>query len=445
MATSSPISASPMRSRPRASRHAGHPGTLSRPRRRPRRRVLPARHRRRGRSIPDRPRPMASLAQRDHGGAVGRPDDFPPVRYARRAHPRTRQHPRRESRRTGRPTRPGKARHSDRLLAPSARPRAEHLRSSQVADGTANPGLASPFASTILLARPRCLRLCSHRPSARTELEPTWDCPPCGASSAGGSRPDLVIGLFPPWYAAPQPDWPPQLRLAGFGRFDGAQESLPDDVRTFCQAGSPPIAFTLGTGMKHAADFFRTAVAACDTLGARPPPHQIPRPDPTQPAPQTCVTALRPVSRAAPTLPRRRPPRRNRHHGRSPRSRLPTTRPTTRLGPTRQRRPRCQVRSRPHAPVTASQQRTNESCTSATRGSRRRRTLPRDRESSGRTRRATARRRVDRRIRAHGQEIEGATAISHLSREAARLPNLDRSHARFSTIRTDESRQKKVC
>jgi rhamnosyltransferase subunit B len=40
-------------------------------------------------------------------------------------------------------------------------------------------------------------------------------------------------------------------------------------VRTFCQAGSPPIAFTLGTGMKHAADFFRTAVATCDTLGAR--------------------------------------------------------------------------------------------------------------------------------------------------------------------------------
>src|SRR5207245_1932633 len=32
---------------------------------------------------------------------------------------------------------------------------------------------------------------------------------------------------------------------------------------------SPPIAFTLGTGMTHAAGFFRTAVAACDALGAR--------------------------------------------------------------------------------------------------------------------------------------------------------------------------------
>ncbi len=81
--------------------------------------------------------------------------------------------------------------------------------------------------------------------------------------------PELVIGLFPDWYAAPQPDWPPQLRLAGFGRFDGARGELPEDVRMFCEEGPPPIAFTLGTGMTHAAGFFRTAVAACDALGAR--------------------------------------------------------------------------------------------------------------------------------------------------------------------------------
>jgi UDP:flavonoid glycosyltransferase YjiC (YdhE family) len=82
--------------------------------------------------------------------------------------------------------------------------------------------------------------------------------------------PDLVIGLFPHWYAAPQPDWPAQLRLAGFGRFDGGStDELPADVRTFCAAGDPPIAFTLGTGMTHGAAFFRTAVAACETLGVR--------------------------------------------------------------------------------------------------------------------------------------------------------------------------------
>lgn len=81
--------------------------------------------------------------------------------------------------------------------------------------------------------------------------------------------PDLVIGLFPEWYAAPQPDWPPQFRLAGFGRFDGVREELSDDVRAFCQAGTRPIAFTLGTGMTHAARFFRTSVSTCEALGAR--------------------------------------------------------------------------------------------------------------------------------------------------------------------------------
>jgi hypothetical protein len=78
-----------------------------------------------------------------------------------------------------------------------------------------------------------------------------------------------VIGLFPDWYAAPQPDWPPQLRLAGFGRFDGNTQALPADVREFCEIGSPPLAFTFGTGMIHAASLFRTAVAVCKSLGSR--------------------------------------------------------------------------------------------------------------------------------------------------------------------------------
>ena len=81
--------------------------------------------------------------------------------------------------------------------------------------------------------------------------------------------PERVIALFPEWYAAPQSDWPPQLQLAGFGTFDGDTRPLPADVREFCEAGSPPVAFTLGTGMTHAARFFRAAVAACETLGAR--------------------------------------------------------------------------------------------------------------------------------------------------------------------------------
>jgi rhamnosyltransferase subunit B len=82
--------------------------------------------------------------------------------------------------------------------------------------------------------------------------------------------PELVVGLFPPWYAAPQPDWPARLRLAGFGRYDGGRGGdLADDVLSFCQAGPPPVAFTLGTGMTHGAAFFRAAAVACASLGAR--------------------------------------------------------------------------------------------------------------------------------------------------------------------------------
>jgi UDP:flavonoid glycosyltransferase YjiC (YdhE family) len=98
--------------------------------------------------------------------------------------------------------------------------------------------------------------------------------------------PELVVGLFPPWYAEPQPDWPARLRLAGFGRYDGGRgDELSDDVRSFCQAGPPPIAFTFGTGMTHGAAFFRAAAVACRLLAARgllltKYPHQIPSPLP---------------------------------------------------------------------------------------------------------------------------------------------------------------------
>ena len=93
---------------------------------------------------------------------------------------------------------------------------------------------------------------------------------------------ELVVGLFPPWYAAPEPDWPTQIQLAGFGRYDGDRgDALADDLRSFCESGPPPIAFTLGTGMTHGAAFFRSAALACEMIGTRgllltKYPHQLP-------------------------------------------------------------------------------------------------------------------------------------------------------------------------
>jgi len=83
--------------------------------------------------------------------------------------------------------------------------------------------------------------------------------------------PQLVLGMFPAWYGPPQPDWPPQVRLTGFPRFDGAEAapSLDSDLLAICRAGKPTIAFTFGTGMIHGAGLFRAAVEACETLGVR--------------------------------------------------------------------------------------------------------------------------------------------------------------------------------
>jgi rhamnosyltransferase subunit B len=82
--------------------------------------------------------------------------------------------------------------------------------------------------------------------------------------------PDLVLGMFPDWYGPPQADWAPQIRLTGFPNFGGAADDrLDDDLAAFCDAGAPPIVFTFGTGMIHAAELFRAALDACQRLGAR--------------------------------------------------------------------------------------------------------------------------------------------------------------------------------
>jgi rhamnosyltransferase subunit B len=75
--------------------------------------------------------------------------------------------------------------------------------------------------------------------------------------------PQRVLGLFPEWFAPPQPDWPPQLRLAGFLLSDD------DAVKVAEPAGEPPIVFTPGSANRHAARFFTTAIAATARMGRR--------------------------------------------------------------------------------------------------------------------------------------------------------------------------------
>lgn len=93
-----------------------------------------------------------------------------------------------------------------------------------------------------------------------------------------GSRwwhsPQRVVGLFPDWYAAPQPDWPPQAALTGFPLYDEQGVSgVPSDLEAFlaeaAAAGDPPVAFAPGSFNRQAHRFFAAAADACRRLGRR--------------------------------------------------------------------------------------------------------------------------------------------------------------------------------
>ncbi|MFO0842388.1 MAG: glycosyltransferase [Gemmataceae bacterium] len=98
--------------------------------------------------------------------------------------------------------------------------------------------------------------------------------------------PQRVVGLFPPWYGPPQPDWPANVTLTSFPLFDEAGlEELPADVERFLAEGTPPIVFTPGTANKQGHAFFAAAAEACASLGRRGLlltrfPEQLPSPLP---------------------------------------------------------------------------------------------------------------------------------------------------------------------
>jgi UDP:flavonoid glycosyltransferase YjiC (YdhE family) len=82
--------------------------------------------------------------------------------------------------------------------------------------------------------------------------------------------PLLTVGLWPEWFAPPQPDHPPFFKLTGFPLYDapGAQP-MPPDVAEFCAAGEPPLVFTPGSANVHGHEFFQTAVDAAQRLDCR--------------------------------------------------------------------------------------------------------------------------------------------------------------------------------
>ncbi len=80
--------------------------------------------------------------------------------------------------------------------------------------------------------------------------------------------PTLTIGLFPEWFAPPQPDWPEQVRLTGFPAFHTTRP-VPSELREFLNCGEPPIVFTPGSGHVDREHYFAVASTACEQLDRR--------------------------------------------------------------------------------------------------------------------------------------------------------------------------------
>ena len=81
--------------------------------------------------------------------------------------------------------------------------------------------------------------------------------------------PELVIAFFPPWFAAPQPDWPANTHTVGFPLWDVGDTALSSVAEEFLAAGAPPVIFTPGSAGSTMQLFFRESVRAAGSLGLR--------------------------------------------------------------------------------------------------------------------------------------------------------------------------------
>jgi len=80
--------------------------------------------------------------------------------------------------------------------------------------------------------------------------------------------PQRVVGLFTPWYANPQSDWPPPHLLVGFA--EGPSDlPVPEKLQVFLEGGERPVVFTFGSEKRSNSSVFAQGLEACRRLGLR--------------------------------------------------------------------------------------------------------------------------------------------------------------------------------
>jgi UDP:flavonoid glycosyltransferase YjiC (YdhE family) len=80
---------------------------------------------------------------------------------------------------------------------------------------------------------------------------------------------DVVIGLFPPWFAQKQPDWVGNIHLTGFPLEDGSKsgEEVSAEAEKFLDAAKRPVIFTAGSAATSESRFFEESAEACRLTG----------------------------------------------------------------------------------------------------------------------------------------------------------------------------------
>ncbi len=82
--------------------------------------------------------------------------------------------------------------------------------------------------------------------------------------------PQLVLGLFPDWFAPAQADWPGNTHLTGFLMHDdGGLRDEQEEAEAFLSSGPPPVVVTPGSATMDRGEFFARTAAACHSLGLR--------------------------------------------------------------------------------------------------------------------------------------------------------------------------------
>lgn len=75
--------------------------------------------------------------------------------------------------------------------------------------------------------------------------------------------PDGCLGLWPEWFAAPEPAWPGALSPVGFVLGRSAAGPLPEEVQTLLDGAPAPVLITHGTTAPPGPEFFAAAAGAC--------------------------------------------------------------------------------------------------------------------------------------------------------------------------------------